>query len=95
MATRSNPPSPSAIRTPDATEPATRIATLNPVDWIALLLMIVGSVNWGLVGLMNLDGVAMIFGGGTPASRIVYSLVGLAGLWGIVLAARLGRGTDR
>ena len=59
------------------------------IDWLALALMIIGGLNWGLVGLMNVDLVAMIFGQMTTASRIVYALVGLAALYGIVLAFRI------
>ena len=59
------------------------------IDWLALALMIIGGINWGLVGLMNVDLVAMIFGQMTTASRIVYALVGLAALYGIVLAFRI------
>jgi uncharacterized membrane protein YuzA (DUF378 family) len=55
--------------------------------------MIVGSLNWGLVGAANFDLVAAIFGQGSILSRIVYGLVGLAGLYGIALALRLGRRT--
>ena len=47
---------------------------------IFLILTIVGAVNWGLVGLFQLDLVAKIFGANTIFSRIVYSLVGLSGL---------------
>jgi len=64
---------------------------LNAIDWIALALMIVGGINWGLVGVLNLDIVAAIFGDGTTASRVVYALVGLASIYGIVLAAKCGR----
>jgi uncharacterized membrane protein YuzA (DUF378 family) len=50
-----------------------------------LTLVIVGAVNWGLVGLFQFDLVAALFGGQDAAlSRIVYSLVGLAGLYQIV-----------
>ena len=50
-----------------------------------LTLVIVGAVNWGLVGLLQFDLVAALFGGQDAAlSRIVYSLVGLAGLYQIV-----------
>lgn len=63
---------------------------LNAIDWIAMVLMIVGSLNWGLVGLFNFDLVAAIFGAGSALSRIVYVLVGIAGVWGIVMASRLG-----
>ena len=48
---------------------------------IALALVIIGAINWGLIGLFRFDLVAAIFGGQTAAlSRIVYSLVGLSGL---------------
>jgi uncharacterized membrane protein YuzA (DUF378 family) len=55
------------------------------IHYVALLLVVVGAVNWGLVGLFQFDLVATLFGGSDAiAARIVYSLVGLAG---IVLAA--------
>jgi uncharacterized membrane protein YuzA (DUF378 family) len=52
-------------------------------DWLAMVLMIIGGINWGLVGLMNIDLVAAIFGDGTTAARVVYALVGLAALYSI------------
>jgi uncharacterized membrane protein YuzA (DUF378 family) len=69
---------------------ATAPRIIGPVDWLALALMIVGSVNWGLVGVANLDLVAALFGTGSTLSRIVYALVGLAGLYGIAMALKLG-----
>jgi uncharacterized protein len=52
---------------------------------VALILVVVGAVNWGLVGVAQFDLVAALFGGPTsPVSRIIYTLVGLAGL--VVLA---------
>lgn len=48
--------------------------------WIALVLVIVGAVNWGLVGLFQFDLVAALFGPASALSRVVYSLVGLAGI---------------
>ena len=48
--------------------------------WIAMVLVIVGAVNWGLVGLFGFDLVATLFGPASMLSRIVYSLVGAAGL---------------
>ena len=66
---------------------------LGPVAWLSLALMIVGSLNWGLVGVANFDLVAAIFGQASILSRIVYGLVGLAGLYGIALALRLARPT--
>jgi len=64
---------------------------LNAIDWVALILMIVGGINWGLVGLLNLDLVAAILGTMTPATRAVYALVGLSAVYGIVLAAKCAR----
>ena len=46
----------------------------------ALVLTIIGAVNWGLIGLFDLDLVAMLFGMGSFLSRTVYTLVGVAGL---------------
>lgn len=59
------------------------------MDRLALILMIVGAINWGLIGLLRLDLVAAIFGGQTALlSRIIYTLVGLAGLYSISLLFR-------
>lgn len=63
--------------------------SLGVADWIALLLMIVGAVNWGLVGAFNFDLVAAILGDMSMASRAVYVLVGLAGLYGLTMPMRL------
>ncbi len=57
----------------------------NALDWIALVLMIVGGLNWGLVGLMDLDLVATLFGSGSPVARVIYILVGVAALWGLAM----------
>ena len=52
------------------------------MDTIALILSVIGCLNWGLVGLFRFDLVAWLFGGqGSLFSRIVYTLVGLAGVW--------------
>ena len=54
---------------------------MKPLHWTALVLVIVGAVNWGLVGLFQFDLVAALFGGQSASlSRVVYSLVGLSGL---------------
>lgn len=59
------------------------------MDTIALILSIIGSLNWGLVSLFKFDLVAWLFGGQSAVlSRIVYGLVGLAGLWCITLLFR-------
>lgn len=52
------------------------------MDTLALILSIIGCVNWGLVGIFQFDLVACLFGGsGSLFSRIIYTIVGLAGLW--------------
>jgi len=59
------------------------------LDKIALLLTIIGAINWGLIGIFQFDLVAYIFGGQTAlVSRIIYTLVGAAGLWCISLLFR-------
>lgn len=64
------------------------MAVRNPVDLIALILVIIGGLNWGLVGLLNFNVVDAIFGVGSTLSRIVYIIVGLAALYTIYFAAR-------
>ncbi len=55
------------------------------IDKIALVLIIIGAINWGLIGIFNFNLVEAIFGNMTVISRIIYGLVGLSGLWGIKL----------
>lgn len=55
------------------------------IDKIALVLIIIGAINWGLIGFFSFDLVAAIFGEMSIISRIVYGLVGISGLWGIKL----------
>ena len=65
------------------------------MDTLALILSIIGSLNWGLVGIFQFDLVAWLFGGqGSVISRIIYTLVGLAGLWCITLLFRKGQRVD-
>ena len=59
------------------------------MDTLALILVIVGALNWGMIGLFQFDLIAAIFGGmGSTISRILYTVVGLAGLGGITLLFR-------
>lgn len=64
---------------------------LNVVDWIALVLVIVGGLNWALVGIFKFDLVAWIFGDMSVVSRIVYVLVGVAAIYMAIIAAKLGK----
>ncbi len=59
------------------------------LDRISLILVIIGALNWLLVGLFQFDAVAWICGGQTAVlSRIIYAVVGVAGLWSISLLFR-------
>lgn len=54
------------------------------MDRLSLLLVIVGAINWGLVGLFQFDLIAFLFGGQAALiSRVLYTVVGAAGLWSI------------
>ncbi len=55
------------------------------IDTIALVLVIIGAINWGLVGIFNFNLVDAIFGAMSVISRIIYILVGISGLWAIKL----------
>ena len=63
----------------------------NAVDWIATILLIVGGLNWGLVGLADFDLVAALFGEGSTLSRLVYILVGASALYYLYTATKMGR----
>ncbi|HHW67228.1 DUF378 domain-containing protein [Defluviitalea raffinosedens] len=63
---------------------------MRTMDFIALLLMIIGAINWGLIGFFQFDLVATLFGGMDGwLSRIIYALVGLAGLYGLSLFGKI------
>lgn len=59
------------------------------MDKIALLLAIIGGLNWGSIGIFGFDAVAFLFGGQQSAmSRVIYTLVGLGAIWCISLLFR-------
>ena len=59
---------------------------MNTLDNLSLALVIIGALNWGSIGLFGFDFVAAIFGGQLSVmSRIIFTLVGVAGLWSITL----------
>ena len=60
------------------------------LDYTALIIAIVGAVNWGLIALYRFDLVAFIFGNMSWVSRIVYGLVGICGLYLISMFGRVG-----
>lgn len=62
---------------------------MRAINIITLILLIVGGINWGLVGLAQFDLVAALFGGQDAAlSRIVYTLVGISAIWQLIPLAR-------
>lgn len=64
---------------------------MGAVDWLAMTLLIVGGINWGLVGLFNFDLVATLFGEMSAVSRIVYVVVSLSALYSIYTSSKMSR----
>jgi len=62
---------------------------LNTLDWITLILMLIGAINWGLVGIFNFDLVGGIFGSMSALARIIYTLVGLSGIYWLFMAGKI------
>ncbi len=61
---------------------------MTPLGTIALILVVIGALNWGLVGIVNFNVVDFLLGQGSPLARIIYALVGLSGLYLIFVSAR-------
>lgn len=66
---------------------------MRTLDTIALLLVIIGAVNWGLIGFFQFDLVAALFGTMSNFSRIIYALVGISGLYALSFLGRDREGT--
>ena len=64
---------------------------LSALDWIALILIVVGGLNWGLFGAFKFNLVGAIFGGVHIIERIIYVLVGLSALYSIFILGTLGK----
>lgn len=64
---------------------------LNAIDWIAIVLLAVGGLNWGLVGIFNFDLVATLFEDMSVLSRIVYVVVGICAIYVLAISAKLGK----
>jgi uncharacterized membrane protein YuzA (DUF378 family) len=62
---------------------------MKTLDYIALILVAIGAINWGLIGFFEFDLVRAIFGDMTWVSRIIYALVGIAGLYSLSFFGRL------
>lgn len=61
----------------------------NWLDVVSLILIIIGAVNWGLIGFFNLDVISAIFGNMSMITRIIFSVVGIAGIYSLVLFWKL------
>ena len=59
------------------------------LDYTALTLVIIGAINWGLIGLFRLDLVSLLFGNMTWLSRVVYTMVGISGMYLLSLYGRV------
>ena len=59
------------------------------LDYTALTLVSIGAINWGLIGLFRLDLVSLLFGNMTWLSRVVYTLVGISGMYLLSLYGRV------
>lgn len=62
---------------------------MKALDYIVLVLVIVGAINWGLVGFFGLDLVAFLFGSMSILSRIIYAVIGICGLYAISYCGRI------
>lgn len=61
---------------------------MRTLDIIALILVIIGAVNWGLIGFFSFDLVALLFGSMSALTRVIYAIVGIAGLYAISFLGR-------
>lgn len=61
---------------------------MNALDWIAWILVLIGAINWGLIGFFKYNFIASIFGDMTLISRLIYALVGIAAVYLIVVRVK-------
>lgn len=61
----------------------------NWLDIVALILIIIGAINWGLIGFFRFDLIASLFGQLSTISRIIYAIVGIAGIYSLILFWKL------
>ena len=64
-------------------------SAMSALDYVAMALLIIGGLNWGMVGLFEVDMVATLFGPGSPLSRVIYVLVGVAALYSVYTTAKM------
>ncbi|WP_156885471.1 DUF378 domain-containing protein [Massilia niastensis] len=64
-------------------------AAMSALDYLAMALLIIGGLNWGMVGLFDVDMVATLFGPGSSLTRVVYVLVGVSALYSVYTIAKM------
>jgi uncharacterized membrane protein YuzA (DUF378 family) len=64
-------------------------SAMSAIDYVAMALLIIGGLNWAMVGLFNVDVIASVFGRGSPGTRLIYILAGAAALYSIYLSVKL------
>jgi uncharacterized protein len=64
-------------------------SAMSAIDYVAMALLIIGGLNWAMVGLFNVDVVASVFGVSSAGTRLVYILVGAAALYAIYLSTKM------
>ena len=67
------------------------MSKLSALDWIALILLVIGGLNWLLVGLFGFDLVAAIFGSMSVVARVIYVIVGLCAIYMLIISGKLGK----
>lgn len=63
---------------------------MKALDYTVLILVVIGAINWGLIGFFGLDLVAFLFGSMSILSRIVYAIIGICGLYALSYCGRIG-----
>ena len=63
---------------------------MKALDYTVLILVIIGAINWGLIGFFGLDLVAFLFGSMSILSRIIYVVIGICGLYALSYCGRIG-----
>lgn len=62
---------------------------MKTIDYLALILVVIGAINWGLIGFLGFDVIKIIFGDMSFLSRVIYSLVGISGLYSLSFFGRI------
>ena len=65
---------------------------INSLDWIAVALLVIGGLNWGMIGFFGVDVIGAIFGEMSAISRVIYALVGLSSLYALSFPSKFMSG---